>query len=482
MTIHPSPSVSSRWKVLGGPLLTLSAAAAVELLKRVGIEIPNPPAILILAVVFSSFNGGLRSGLASAAVAWLYFAYFFSIPGQPFQYTDENLRLALVWAVSTPAMAAMVGVLQHRAERAIAMAQSHAALQAEVAERQRAEAALRTSEAMFQALFEFAPDAIVVVNCAGNIVRVNAQAETMFGYRREELHSQPIERLLPERFREAHIRHRAQYCANPSTRPMGLDLDLFGRRKDGSEFPVDIVLNASNARGELLVMSTIRDITGRKQIEERMRASLKDKEVLLREVYHRVKNNLQVVSSLLNLQAGHVRDERDAEMFRESRNRVRSISLVHERLHRSENLAYIDCDEYIRDLLDGLFQFYGIDGRRVTAKAEVGNVSLPLDTAIPLGLILNELLSNCLKHAFPGDGNGEIRIMLRRLAENEYELLVGDDGVGLPPGLDLQRAETLGFQLVDTLVKQLEGEIEARAGPGAEFRIRFKEARYRPRS
>jgi PAS domain S-box-containing protein len=463
-------------------LLTLLTATLSQLLSNTSLRVPNPPAFLVLSIVFSAFQGGLASGLISAIVAWAYVTLFFSNPGQPFVYTDENLRRVIVWAITMPAMAALVGVLQRRAERALAMAQSHTALQAESAERQRAEAALRESEAMFQALFEFAPDAIVVINCAGNIVRVNAQTETMFGYRREALHGQPVERLLPERFREAHLRHRARYCANPSTRPMGLDLDLFGRRQDGSEFPVDIVLSASNARGELLVTSTIRDITERKQAEERMRASLKDKEVLLREIYHRVKNNLQVISSLLNLQAGHVRDERDAEMFRESRNRVRSISLVHERLYRSKNLAHIDGDEYIRDLLDGLFQFYGIDGRRVTAKIEVGNVSLPLDTAIPLGLILNELLSNCLKHAFPGDGNGEIRIMLRRLAENGYELLVGDDGVGLPPGLDLQRAETLGFQLVDTLVKQLEGEIETRAGPGAEFRVRFKEVRYRPRS
>ena len=160
MTSQPSSPVPSRWRRLGGPLLTLSAAAAVELLARAGIGIPNPPAILILTVVFSSFSGGLISGLVSAAVAWLYFAYFFSIPGQPFQYTADNLRRVLVWAISTPAMAGMVGVLQRRAERALASAQTNAALQTQMAERQRAESALRQREQQLTSIYDAVGDVI----------------------------------------------------------------------------------------------------------------------------------------------------------------------------------------------------------------------------------------------------------------------------------------------------------------------------------
>jgi len=260
-----------RWTQWVGPALTVLTAALSQLLSNTSLRVPNPPAFLVLSIVFSAFQGGLASGLISAIVAWAYVTLFFSNPGQPFVYTDENLRRVIVWAITMPAMAALVGVLQSRAGRSLAMAQSHAALQAEIAERQRTEAALRQSQAMAEGLFDSAPDAIVVVDRDGRIVRVNAQAETMFGYRHDELHGQPVEILLPERFTERHARHRAGYVAGPRARPMGTSLDLYGRRKDGREFPVDIMLGPLETNGEVLVLSVIRDITERKWAEREIR-------------------------------------------------------------------------------------------------------------------------------------------------------------------------------------------------------------------
>jgi len=216
-----------------------------------------------------------------------------------------------------------------------------------------------------------------------------------------------------------------------------------------------------------------RRIEERTRAEEQVRASLAEKEVLLKEIHHRVKNNLQVISSLLNLQSDTVQDEESLEVLRESQNRIRSMAFVHENLYQSEDLARIDFGRYIRNLSSYLFSSYSVNPSLIRLRLDVADVYLGVDTVIPCGLIVNELISNSLKHAFPEGREGEIHVDLR-MEDGQVVLVVGDDGVGLPEGLNLQRTETLGLQLVDTLIGQLEGSIELDNSKGTTFRIVFE--------
>jgi two-component sensor histidine kinase len=200
-------------------------------------------------------------------------------------------------------------------------------------------------------------------------------------------------------------------------------------------------------------------------------SSLSEKEVLLKEVHHRVKNNLQVISSLLSLQAGYAKDEEADEMFRESRNRVKSMALVHEKLYQSRELSRINFAEYLNELATDLFRAYGVDPRTVSLRIDVGDVFLGVDTAVHCGLIVNELLSNCLKHAFPAGRKGSVSITLRPSGDNRLRLTVRDDGVGFPKDVDFRNTKTLGLQLVQTLVQQLDGTADMHSNGGTTFDI-----------
>lgn len=221
------------------------------------------------------------------------------------------------------------------------------------------------------------------------------------------------------------------------------------------------------------VIVVVRDVTQRKRAEARLHASLQEKEALLKEVHHRVKNNLQIISSLLTLQADQVTGPGALEVLRESRNRVRSMAQIHETLYRSEDLSRADFAAYIESLGSQLFRSYAVDPGRVRWHAEVAPVSLDLDRAIPCGLILNELISNALKHAFPEGRSGEIVVRLYASSEGMYTLVVSDNGVGLPdergPGL----TGSLGLQLVATLARQLRGRLDVERQGGTTFRLTF---------
>jgi two-component sensor histidine kinase len=223
------------------------------------------------------------------------------------------------------------------------------------------------------------------------------------------------------------------------------------------------------------------EIAERKRAEEQIKASLGEKEVLLKEIHHRVKNNLQVVSSMLQLQSRNIKDKETVEMFQESRNRVRSMALVHERLYQSRDLAMVDFAKYIQSLTSYLCRSYGVNTNVIQLKTNLHDVFLGVDTAIPCGLILNELVSNSLKHAFPEGREGEIRIELRSDGNDKFTLMVSDNGIGLLEDLDFRNTESLGLQLVNTLVNQLEGTIELDRRGGTTFKITFAEMKYEER-
>ncbi|MGD2247839.1 MAG: histidine kinase N-terminal 7TM domain-containing protein [Candidatus Methanofastidiosia archaeon] len=215
----------------------------------------------------------------------------------------------------------------------------------------------------------------------------------------------------------------------------------------------------------------LRDITDRKKAEQEIKTSLKEKEVLLQEIHHRVKNNLQIISSLLNLQSQYIKDKKYAKMFKESQNRIRSMALIHEKLYQSENLADINFGEYIKTLASSLARSYG--NIRVTLKIDVEDVPLNIDTAIPCGLIINELIVNALQHAFPKNKKGVITVGVGTL-NHEIELKVSDNGIGLPDTVDVEQKQSLGLRLVAILAEdQLNGKIRVERNNGTTFWITF---------
>lgn len=226
------------------------------------------------------------------------------------------------------------------------------------------------------------------------------------------------------------------------------------------------------------------DITSRKQAEQQLAGSLKEKEILLREVYHRVKNNLQVISSLLNLQSGAITDPQTVRLLRETQDRVRSMALVHEKLYRAKDLSRIDFAEYTRHLVTMLARSYRTHAAAVNVRFEMENIRLNLDTSIPCGLILNELVSNALKYAFPiphDDDSDEIVIRLHTAPEGHYVLEVCDTGIGMPEHLDIHNTSSLGLQVVSLLAEQLGGGVSTRNQGGAQFTITFRELQDRSR-
>ncbi len=212
-----------------------------------------------------------------------------------------------------------------------------------------------------------------------------------------------------------------------------------------------------------------------------VKQSLEEKEVLLKEIHHRVKNNLQVISSLLYLQSTNIKDRQTLKMFQDSQSRVRSMALVHERLYQSQDLARINFAEYVRSLANYLFRSYSVNTNVIQLRVNVEDVFLGVDTAIPCGLIINELVSNSLKHAFSDDRAGEVRIELHSDDDSQYILVVSDNGIGFPQDLDFQDTGSLGLQLVKTLADQLEGTVELDRSVGTTFKIAFARAKYEAR-
>jgi len=253
------------------------------------------------------------------------------------------------------------------------------------------------------------------------------------------------------------------------------------RRKNGETFPVELWTSmVRNDAGEPVAMVGVaREITERKRSEARVQASLREKEVLLKEVHHRVKNNLQVITSLLNLQADRISDERVQVVLRENQARIKSMALVHEELYQSEDLAWVNFTDYLRRLTNGLIQSYARSGKTIDLRLELEDLRLGIDAAIPCGLIVNELLTNALHHAFVGRPAGTVIIRFSK-EQGKYILGVVDDGIGLPGSIDVGTTDTLGLHLVSTLTDQLRGSLSVSRQGGTSFLLVFEEHIERP--
>jgi len=216
----------------------------------------------------------------------------------------------------------------------------------------------------------------------------------------------------------------------------------------------------------------IKNITDRKLAEEKIKQSLHEKEVLLKEVHHRVKNNLQIISSILNLQSSTISDKYILDLLKNSQDRIRSMSLIHELLYQTKDFSTINFLEYIRSISTNLFQSYN-QNQNIDLVLELQPVALDLDLAIPCGLIINELITNSLKYAFEITGSGEVKIILSQ-SDDEVKLIIEDNGKGFPSTIDFRDTESLGMQLVVSLVDQIDGEIKLESDSGTKYELRFK--------
>jgi PAS domain S-box-containing protein len=320
----------------------------------------------------------------------------------------------------------------------------------DITDRKRVEKALRESEEKFRVLAETSPAAIIL-HQGERFIYTNPATTRISGYSEVE--------LLQMNFwewggKEDHdgIRQRSLARLRGEPEPPQYEHILITRY--GEEKWVLVSVGITEYRGKSTVIATLLDITETKKVEEKMKAALAEKIILLKEVHHRVKNNMQIISTLLDLQSDSIPDEHSKTCLRESQNRIRSMALIHERLYQSENFSSINAGEYIKDLSHYLFDSYAVDTDRISLAIDAGNVGLEINQAVPCALIINELISNALKHAFPDGRRGEISVRVSSEG-GRITLEVADTGVGLPAGLDFRNTETLGLQLVNLLAKQL---------------------------
>jgi PAS domain S-box-containing protein len=312
-------------------------------------------------------------------------------------------------------------------------------------------------------------DALIVLSSEGRIKTVNKTTLNLLGYREDELINQPFGLIHEDaEFHTNGISPKA--AAGPASMAEKILLSKSGRK-------IPALISFAFLRGEETragMVCVVKDITELKIAEEQILSALREKEILLKEIHHRVKNNLQVVASMLHLQAGYIKDSEARTLFEESQKRVESMALMHEKLYRAKDLARIDFREYVVDLAGNLLTLNTDKASRIEMKVDIEGVMLDINNSIPCGLIINELVSNALAHAFPDGRKGRIDISMRSGSGGRIGLTVRDNGTGFPGDIDFRNTASLGMQLVTSLVKQLGGLIEMDRTEGTSFSIEFQ--------
>ncbi len=339
------------------------------------------------------------------------------------------------------------------------------ALQEEVAQRIQAEKDVQAALDYTRSVIEANPDLMVILDVEGKILDTNTAGESLTGMPKDQLIGTPYFRYLED--------DGTLYTAFSQHLETGWTENVIRiRRIDGYLTPLSVhatMIKGTGTTPDRIIVSG-HDITRQKSDEAAIQASLDEKVLLLREIHHRVKNNLQIIISLTNLQMRTIENPEMKQILAETRNRVRAMSLVHEKLYTSENLSSIDLADYTKFLASQLFSFYGVDHLRVALQMDIEKIPLDIDTAIPLGLILNELISNSLKHAFPHGGRGTLSIS-GHVERDMLTLTVKDDGVGMPETYNWKESDSLGLRLINSLVDQVGGSIEKGTGEGTMFII-----------
>ncbi|MEH2241578.1 PAS domain S-box protein [Nostoc sp.] len=344
----------------------------------------------------------------------------------------------------------------------------------EISDRKRAEQMLELQAVIIRNMAE---GICLVRTTDGVFVYANPKFEQIFGYEPGELIGQHVSIInYDDKHNTPGEVHQAICTA---VREHGeATYEVHNLKKNGTPFWCSATASIFGhpEYGSVLV-AIQQDITEQKQAQEKIKASLKEKEVLLKEIHHRVKNNLGIVSSLLQMQCRRTQEPLVTAILRDSQNRIASIALVHEKLYGSEDLADIDLAQYIPDLTTHLFDSYNVSSSQIQLNIQVDDASLDIETAIPCGLIINELVSNALKYAFGGNRRGEIQVKFYQESESTFTLIIRDNGIGIPENFDSKKAKTLGITLVQGLVKQLRGSLEINSQQGTEFKITFTNSR-----
>jgi PAS domain S-box-containing protein len=340
--------------------------------------------------------------------------------------------------------------------------------------RKASEQALQESEEKYRLLHETMTDAFVSMDLSGRILETNRAYQIMLGYSEQELGNLTYLDLTPKKWHALETKivqeqilvrgYSDVYCKEY-------------RKKDGSVFPVELrtFLIRDSAGSPSLMWAIVRDITERTNAEEQIKASLREKEILLREIHHRVKNNMAVIQSLLRIQSRYAKSAEFNQMLEDAQNRIRSLILAHELLYQSEHLTEVNFRKYVGKLLSHLVSSFSAIGKGIKIRSEIQDIVLGIDTAIPMGFIITELVSNCLKHAFPADRRGEVSVSFRSVGDGEFEFNVRDDGVGMPTDIDAENPSSIGLDLVRIFVGLLNGTMQVSRDKGTDVRIRFRE-------
>ena len=337
------------------------------------------------------------------------------------------------------------------------------------AEHRRAEEALARSEARYRELVANLSDMVVEIGLDGTIAYASPQVERIFGFRPEEL----VGKSMGDFIHPDYAGNGLVAMTEIARDGLAMDFEFKTLHKDGRYIDASISGRLVDASGTPKIVGIVKDITGRKQDEARLRAALREKEVLLKEVHHRVKNNLQVIISLLSIQSRQVKDRAVLDVLRDSESRIRSIALIHEKLCKSQDVAMVDFAGYVQNLVPELFKAYALEKGAPALDMRVQDLRLGIDIAVPCGLIINELVTNCLKHAFPSGRNGTITVDFHGNGNGRAALMVGDDGIGMPPGIDLHDTQSIGLGMVKALCEQLEGTLEMERGRGTAITVSF---------
>ncbi len=356
----------------------------------------------------------------------------------------------------------------------------------DISRRKDFETVMRQANADYETLISQSPDGLFIINENGIILFANPSAYQILGVKQfKDIQNRPILDFVLPQYHIA-VRERHDLLNDGYDIPF---MKMDAKRLDGSIVEVEYKPVSIDYRGKKAILVVYHDIEYQEQLaREKMRfqiaeetnkalkQSLAEKEVLLKEVHHRVKNNLQVISSILNLQSSYTDDPRTIELLKESQNRIKSMSFIHESLYQTKNFAGVNFKEYVHNLCNNLLFSYYPKGKRVFIEQEIADVHLNLDTSIPCGLIINELISNSLKYAFVNQEEGTIHIVVKGGTKKEKDLVtitVNDNGPGLPKGLDFEDSPSLGLQLVTVLTKQLNGKITLDNSKGAKYTLTF---------